>query len=109
MNKSGIARIILRGTYAEPEILRAAHLTNRTAWERICLETHYQALPIPPEDKPEWACGAAGSALPWHGRGRRFDPDQVHQFFNNHLRQLLPELAVRSGNISVAGIRFPSV
>jgi hypothetical protein len=25
-----------------------------------------------------WACGAAGSALPWHGRGRRFDPDQVH-------------------------------
>ena len=26
-----------------------------------------------------WACGAAGSALPWHGRGRRFDPDQVHQ------------------------------
>src|SRR5712691_3680228 len=21
-----------------------------------------------------WACGAAGSALPWHGRGRRFDP-----------------------------------
>jgi hypothetical protein len=22
-----------------------------------------------------WACGA----LPWHGRGRRFDPDQVHQ------------------------------
>ena len=27
----------------------------------------------------QWACGAAGSALPWHGRGRRFDPDQVHQ------------------------------
>jgi hypothetical protein len=26
----------------------------------------------------QWACGAAGSALPWHGRGRRFDPDQVH-------------------------------
>src|SRR5258708_16549819 len=29
-----------------------------------------------------WACGAAGSALPWHGRGRRFDPDQVHQFLS---------------------------
>src|SRR5437588_4933478 len=28
----------------------------------------------------EWACGAVGSALPWHGRGRRFEPDQVHQF-----------------------------
>src|SRR4051812_33532974 len=27
-----------------------------------------------------WACGAAGSALPWHGRGRRFDPDQVHHY-----------------------------
>src|SRR5260370_40428176 len=27
-----------------------------------------------------WACGAVGSALPWHGRGRRFDPDQVHHF-----------------------------
>ena len=29
-----------------------------------------------------WACGAAGSALPWHGRGRRFDPDQVHHQIN---------------------------
>src|SRR5580698_10239712 len=28
---------------------------------------------------PLWACGAAGSALRWHGRGHRFDPDQVHQ------------------------------
>src|ERR1700722_17919852 len=28
---------------------------------------------------PLWACGAAGSALPWHGRGHRFDPGQVHQ------------------------------
>ncbi len=33
----------------------------------------------------KWACGAAGSALPWHGRGHRFDPDQVHQFKFNHL------------------------
>jgi|SRR5580698_4384054 hypothetical protein len=30
----------------------------------------------------KWACGAAGSALPWHGRGRRFDPDQVHHLYN---------------------------
>ena len=29
-----------------------------------------------------WACGAAGSALPWHGRGHRFDPDQVHQIIS---------------------------
>src|ERR1700757_4404064 len=33
-----------------------------------------------------WACGAAGSALPWHGRGRRFDPDQVHQILPQYLR-----------------------
>ncbi len=31
----------------------------------------------------QWACGAVGSALPWHGRGRRFEPDQVHHIFNN--------------------------
>src|ERR1700716_2658155 len=30
-----------------------------------------------------WVCGAAGSALPWHGRGRRFDPDQVHHISHN--------------------------
>jgi hypothetical protein len=33
-------------------------------------------------DIRSWACGAVGSALPWHGRGRRFDPDQVHHL--NH-------------------------
>ncbi len=37
----------------------------------------------------EWACGAAGSALPWHGRGHRFDPDQVHQL-PQQLRQAEP-------------------
>ena len=25
------------------------------------------------------ACGAVGSALPWHGRGREFESHQVHQ------------------------------
>src|SRR5208282_4005873 len=43
---------------------------------------------------PSWACGAAGSALPWHGRGRRFDPDQVHQvsqWFSFH-RHFDPEV-----------------
>jgi hypothetical protein len=34
-----------------------------------------------PRTSGKWACGAAGSALPWHGRGRRFDPDQVHHSF----------------------------
>jgi hypothetical protein len=35
-----------------------------------------------------WACGAAGSALPWHGRGHRFDPDQVHQLIPPKIRCL---------------------
>ena len=30
------------------------------------------------------ACSSIGRALPWHGRGRRFEPDQVH--FANPLR-----------------------
>src|SRR5260370_15079232 len=34
-------------------------------------------------------CGAAGSALPWHGRGHRFDPDQQKQIFSKSY--LLPE------------------
>lgn len=25
-----------------------------------------------------WAVGAVGSALPWHGRGHRFEPGTVH-------------------------------
>jgi hypothetical protein len=29
--------------------------------------------------EPSWACGAVGSALPWHGRGREFESHQVHQ------------------------------
>src|SRR5277367_5500809 len=41
---------------------------------------------------PLWACGAAGSALPWHGRGHRFDPGQVHQS-----NQQLSESARRPG------------
>ena len=42
--------------------------------------------------QPEWACGAAGSALPWHGRGRRFDPDQVHHTDYKRLSLLLGRL-----------------
>jgi hypothetical protein len=35
-----------------------------------------------------WACGAAGSALPWHGRGHRFDPGQVHQINSLRIKEL---------------------
>ena len=30
-----------------------------------------------------WACGAVGSALPWHGRGQWFESLQVHQSPSN--------------------------
>ena len=43
---------------------------------------------------PLWACGAAGSALPWHGRGHRFDPDQVHHPNTLNIKQL-PALALQ--------------
>src|SRR5437016_1720890 len=33
----------------------------------------------------KWACGAVGSALPWHGRGREFESHQVHQQNASHL------------------------
>src|SRR6202044_3540481 len=32
------------------------------------------------------ACGAVGSALPWHGRGRRFEPVRVHHNFSKTYR-----------------------
>src|SRR6266852_1825353 len=28
-----------------------------------------------------WGCGAAGSALEWHSRGRGFEPPQLHSSF----------------------------
>lgn len=32
-----------------------------------------------------WAVGAVGSALPWRGRGHRFDPGTVHHFDNRRV------------------------
>jgi len=52
----------------------------------------------------EWACGAVGSALPWHGRGHRFDPDQVHQL-NQSLRANLPS---QLGSILAANFQRPA-
>ena len=46
----------------------------------------------------EWACGAAGSALPWHGRGRRFDPDQVHQDIQRRISDLRGTISARFGS-----------
>src|ERR1019366_2993539 len=36
------------------------------------------------------ACGAVGSALPWHGRGREFESHQVHHNFSNTYIRSLP-------------------
>src|SRR3954451_7499175 len=44
----------------------------------------------------KWACGAVGSALPWHGRGRRFEPVQVH-----HLHSSKPVLII--GRVTTQG------
>ena len=44
----------------------------------------------------EWACGAAGSALPWHGRGHRFDPGQVHQYILQK-KQCNAKVSVKAG------------
>ena len=62
------------------------------------------------ESHPMWACGAAGSALPWHGRGHRFDPDQVHQLSSPPWRQLAPILLFSDridGGFWRAGLRLP--
>src|SRR5262249_50031563 len=32
---------------------------------------------------PSWGRSSAGRALEWHSRGRRFDPDRLHQKINN--------------------------
>src|SRR5262249_5713408 len=29
---------------------------------------------------PSWGRSSAGRALEWHSRGRRFDPDRLHQY-----------------------------
>src|SRR5437763_156103 len=45
-----------------------------------------------------------GSALPWHGRGRRFDPDQVHQ-----INQLLNNFnSLQLGSILAANFQRPA-
>src|SRR5271165_6755564 len=48
------------------------------------------------ESSIRWACGAVGSALPWHGRGREFESHQVHQ--NSSFSRNL----ARSTTISIA-------
>src|SRR5437016_2539415 len=41
------------------------------------------------------ACGAVGSALPWHGRGREFESHQVHQNASNTYRHSPARLLAR--------------
>src|SRR5271156_4857235 len=73
------------GNFATSVTLAA--LTIAAMYARI-IKVH-RTIPNQQEFLPQkWACGAAGSALPWHGRGRRFDPDQVHQIS----QQLRPDV-----------------
>ncbi len=58
---------------------------------------------------PVRACGAVGSALPWHGRGRGFESHQVHQTFQTltnskltNLHQLGPNWVQFRSNLEVA-------
>ena len=46
------------------------------------------------------ACGAVGSALPWHGRGREFESHQVHQTFQSRTAPCPPN--------TIAGIQRES-
>jgi hypothetical protein len=61
-------------------------LTIAHMWAKIEKTGH----PPNVRNSQSWACGAAGSALPWHGRGRRFDPDQVHHIFKHLQTSLVP-------------------
>src|SRR5579871_6914906 len=67
----------------------------------------------------KWACGAVGSALPWHGRGREFESHQVHQFprldanngadtestFSNFQHGLPEKLKCTLCTTTIAGVR----
>src|SRR5687768_9618614 len=37
-------------------------------------------------ERASWGCSSIGRALEWHSRGRRFDPDQLHQLPNISLK-----------------------
>src|SRR5258708_37213806 len=47
---------------------RAGQLTAAPAFARLILSPKKRC----------WGCGAAGSALEWHSRGRGFEPPQLH-------------------------------
>ena len=49
-----------------------------------------------------WACGAVGSALPWHGRGQGFESLQVHQF-----NPMLPIAHLLVGFLFGVDLRYP--
>jgi hypothetical protein len=51
---------------------------------------------------PLWACGAVGSALPWHGRGQGFESLQVHQ--SQSIRSRPPVSAIGSCRFSARGL-----
>ena len=111
---SDIGSVSDRDTSQQARVLRPQTATSDRPRFAVCLSLSCPASPVgvrsgrrsPPfwvdsarprsenrsSPSQEWACGAAGSALPWHGRGHRFDPDQVHQLFQAFRRPSLPRL-----------------
>ena len=78
------AKVLFRCSFLRPSrpssacsAVKGSALTILPRSARIIKVVRKGRLVVSPN---KWACGAAGSALPWHGRGRRFDPDQVHHF-----------------------------
>ena len=69
---------VIQGECCPVTTVPTPSLTIGSGWAKIVKDW---APAKSPGNSQKWACGAAGSALPWHGRGRRFDPDQVHQIF----------------------------
>ena len=54
-----------------------------------------------------WACSSFGRALPWHGRGGRFDPDQVHYNTPSSLRATTAGFFFHSSHSFIGVEQFP--
>ena len=52
-----------------------------------------------------WGISSAGRALRWQRRGRRFDPDILHQIILNPLNNL----DIRTFSLNVLDVHFPQI
>lgn len=63
------------GACGNPYSARAADVGSG---DRVALSLLLEEAVVVVGDPHAWACGAVGSALPWHGRGRGIEAPQVH-------------------------------